>query len=47
MVFKKFIFTAEGCLLDQFKCRNGQCIEAIGRCNDQFDCGDFSDEEEC
>lgn len=33
--------------MDQFKCKNGYCIEGKRRCNKINDCSDLSDEEDC
>lgn len=35
------------CPVDQFKCRNGECVAQSGRCNGLSDCFDNSDEENC
>ena len=34
-------------LLDVYRCRNGEVISILGRCNDVTDCFDHSDEENC
>ncbi|RWS24432.1 Apical endosomal glycoprotein-like protein, partial [Leptotrombidium deliense] len=35
------------CTANQFKCRNGLCIEKSDLCDFENDCGDNSDEEKC
>ncbi|KAM8927924.1 sortilin-related receptor [Pelodytes ibericus] len=35
------------CLHNQYKCRNGNCINSIWRCDSDNDCGDMSDEKNC
>lgn len=35
------------CSDDEFTCANGDCIPQHGRCNDDDDCSDFSDEDDC
>ncbi|CAC5419087.1 unnamed protein product [Mytilus coruscus] len=40
-------FRVESCATDQFQCENGECIPSAKRCDDNFDCGDRSDEENC
>lgn len=35
------------CRDEEFTCANGDCIPQRGRCNDQDDCIDFSDEDDC
>lgn len=37
----------EACTVNQFECSNGDCIDIGLRCNDDFDCGDMSDEVNC
>ncbi|XP_063397431.1 uncharacterized protein LOC134681728 isoform X2 [Mytilus trossulus] len=39
--------TVESCDTDQFQCTNGQCIPAKARCDDNFECSDYSDELNC
>ena len=31
----------------EYKCKSGQCISSMLRCNKQFDCTDKSDEDHC
>ncbi|XP_052075651.1 uncharacterized protein LOC127713086 isoform X4 [Mytilus californianus] len=38
------ITSVESCDADQFQCTNGQCIPARARCDDNFECSDYSDE---
>ena len=33
-----------GCDRDEFQCTSGRCIPQSGICDNQNDCGDFSDE---
>lgn len=35
------------CLIGQYQCDNGDCIDAIFRCDSQQDCFDGSDEKNC
>ncbi|XP_053307342.1 sortilin-related receptor isoform X2 [Spea bombifrons] len=35
------------CLPSQYRCSNGNCINAIWRCDSDNDCGDMSDEKNC
>ena len=35
------------CLLDQYTCNDGFCVELTSRCDGHVDCGDKSDELEC
>ncbi|XP_071181075.1 uncharacterized protein [Mytilus edulis] len=37
----------ESCDADQFQCTNGQCIPVKARCDDNFECLDYSDELNC
>ncbi|XP_076106435.1 uncharacterized protein LOC143075061 isoform X1 [Mytilus galloprovincialis] len=37
----------ESCDADQFRCTNEQCIPAKARCDDNFECLDYSDEVNC
>lgn len=39
--------TVESCDADQFQCTNGQCIPVSARCDDNFECSDYSDELNC
>ena len=39
--------TVQRCQPNQFQCKNGQCIEAIYKCDDYEDCADGSDESNC
>ena len=32
---------------EQFTCRSGQCVSSFSRCDNIYDCGDHSDEEDC
>ena len=43
-----FHFSAHrACWFGEYKCDNGQCIQAYGVCNGQNDCIDGSDEKQC
>ena len=35
------------CLLDQYTCNDGFCVDLTSRCDGHVDCGDKSDELEC
>lgn len=35
------------CNSNEFRCKNGYCIEKDHRCNNWTDCSDGSDEENC
>lgn len=35
------------CLIGQYQCDNGDCIDVIFRCDSQQDCFDGSDEKNC
>ncbi|XP_067826959.1 sortilin-related receptor isoform X2 [Heptranchias perlo] len=35
------------CLPNQYKCSNGKCISNIWKCDNDNDCGDYSDERNC
>ncbi|KAI2564503.1 LDL receptor related protein 6, partial [Homo sapiens] len=35
------------CLIDQFRCANGQCIGKHKKCDHNVDCSDKSDELDC
>ena len=35
------------CLIDQFRCANGQCIGKHKKCDHNLDCSDKSDELDC
>lgn len=35
------------CDSTQWTCGDGTCIPQEGRCNGQYDCRDYSDEEQC
>lgn len=35
------------CRPNEFKCRNGQCIDSRRKCDRRNDCGDSSDESNC
>ena len=35
------------CLEVEFICNDGQCIDIRSRCNSEYNCHDFSDEENC
>ncbi|CAG2239727.1 unnamed protein product [Mytilus edulis] len=39
--------SVESCDADQFQCTNGQCIPAKAKCDDNFECLDYSDELNC
>ena len=39
--------TDPGCYSKHFRCDNGNCIGDDNRCDDDDDCGDYSDEEGC
>ena len=36
-----------GCGTGQFRCEDGQCVDAALRCDGRFDCRDDSDEFNC
>ena len=43
-----FMYLNSGnCTLDQFQCRNGDCINATAVCDYSNDCSDLSDEFGC
>ena len=43
-----FSFAAHrDCWFSEYKCDNGQCIQAYAVCNGQSDCVDGSDEKQC
>lgn len=42
-----FISAHRACWFGEYKCDNGQCIQAYGVCNGQNDCIDGSDEKQC
>ena len=35
------------CDYDEFTCDNGRCVPDSFRCDDDNDCGDYSDEDGC
>lgn len=35
------------CEKDQFMCKDGTCINSMGRCNLNYECADKSDEKDC
>ncbi|XP_041030158.1 sortilin-related receptor [Carcharodon carcharias] len=35
------------CLPNQYRCSNGKCISSIWKCDNDNDCGDYSDESNC
>ncbi|XP_059494976.1 sortilin-related receptor isoform X1 [Stegostoma tigrinum] len=35
------------CLPNQYRCSNGKCISSIWKCDNDNDCGDYSDERNC
>ncbi len=35
------------CDRNQFRCRDGNCIDIRYHCNQKYDCPDFSDEYDC
>lgn len=40
--------SGEKCLPDEFEClADGQCISSDHRCDNLYDCRDFSDEQNC
>jgi hypothetical protein len=41
------LYLAIECYSGQFRCSNGQCIDARLRCNLRYDCTDLSDEVDC
>lgn len=36
-----------GCGEGQWQCRSGECIPHSARCDNRYDCNDYSDESEC
>jgi len=40
-------FLSDHCLLSQFQCNNGKCIDRGYQCDTEDDCGDDSDETGC
>lgn len=42
-----YTLVAIDCSSSRFACRSGQCIALNKRCDEIFDCIDFSDEDNC
>lgn len=43
----EMVFVAIHCQPDEFKCRDGTCINKTLVCNKRRDCADASDEDNC
>lgn len=41
------LLTTQQCQENQFTCDDGGCIPHIQRCDNVYDCRDFSDEQNC
>ncbi|KAE8738022.1 hypothetical protein FOCC_FOCC016509 [Frankliniella occidentalis] len=42
-----FLCRAQACPTGSFHCSNGRCVNSASRCDQQDDCGDWSDELDC
>ena len=46
-LFLTHVASTQRCQPTQFRCKNGQFIEACKKCDKRFDCSDGSDEANC
>ena len=46
-LYLKSFISDVNCNKDQFKCKDGQCIPKVWKCDKVTDCQDKSDEDDC